>query len=35
MLKKAFFIFDTGNSGIMALLGFFSKENKDNLNRVI
>jgi fused signal recognition particle receptor len=33
MLKKAFFIFDTGNSGIMALLGFFSKENKDNLNR--
>lgn len=33
MLKKAFFIFDTGNSGKMALLGFFSKENKETLNR--
>lgn len=32
MLKKAFFIFDTGNSGKMALLGFFSKENKETLN---
>jgi len=33
LLKKAFFIFDTGNSGIMALLGFFSKDKKESLNR--